>query len=117
MQSNTSAAVASLLGNAVNTDYEPDSDLDVTQTEVVLNNDELIGLNVDFSDAEDDNSESEFAAELNDSSLGRQSADGTDVLIENGAASEMKKRAMLPSIKSAIQSSVDSILMSDNDGM
>jgi hypothetical protein len=116
LQSTASSAVARLLGSAVSADYEPDSDLDVTQTEVVLNNDELVGLNVDFSDAEDDNSECESAMGFDDSWLGHQSSDGMNLLTENNAANEMQERAVLPSIKSAIQSSVDSVLMSDNDG-
>jgi len=95
-----SGAVTALLNGPVSSSYDQDADLDVTQTDVILDNVDILGLDVDFSYVEDDESDGESA------SWGPQSCDDRD-----------ENKLVLPSITSAIQSSIDYMLASDSDGM
>ena len=100
-------AVTALLSVPIDSSYNQDGDLDVTQTDVILDNDDLIDLDVDFSYAEDDESDSESAASFSDSWCFPRTGN---------ECKPDKKKSVLPSIKSAIQSSVDFMLTSDSEG-
>jgi hypothetical protein len=74
----TSAAVALLLGDSMSRDS--DGDLDTTLPDVVLGQEELVGLDVDFSDAESDGEQDvsswQYLHPENRSSLGDEDDDG-----------------------------------------
>lgn len=118
MQDATTAAVVRLFSDTITSHCEPDGDLDLTQTEVILDGDDLVGLDVDFSDGEEDgtiNSDEETSSR-SDGDLNDLRQAEIDEETRNDGERENEK-TILPSIRMAIKSSVDLVITSDSDSM